>query len=94
MKCQNLLLLASLGIGLVFSACNKMKDVSPAAPVAKSAVDSSLVLTPEGYVPAYKVHHIEKGYALMRKGLPEMPTAGVSRTGTSGDLPMLMLSVI
>lgn len=68
MKCQNLLLLAGLGISLVFSACNKMKDVSPAAPVAKSSVDSSLVLTPEGYVPAYKVHHIQKGFALMRKG--------------------------
>jgi hypothetical protein len=68
MKCQNLLLLAGLGIGYVFSACNKMKDAPLVPPVAKSSGDSSLVLTPDGYVPAYKVHHIQKGYALMRKG--------------------------
>jgi len=68
MKHHNLVLLASLGIGLVFSACNKMKDAPSVLPAAKSPVDASLVLTPEGYVPAYKVHHIENGYALMRKG--------------------------
>jgi hypothetical protein len=68
MKMQNQMLLAILCASMLFSACNKLQEKTPGTTATTSTDSTALVLTPEGYMPAYLVHHIQKGYVLMHKG--------------------------
>ena len=70
MKIQNQMLLAILGISLIFSACKKVQESTSSTPSEKQ-IESANDLVPvpsAGMIPRSHIHFIEKGYKVRREG--------------------------